>query len=138
MTDLLLDTNVISETRRKHRSRNFEVWWDQVEDTELFISVLSLGEIERGVERMRKRDPSQAAALADWNDGLRRLFHRRVLPISEEVAMRWGKLGADRPRPDIDTLIAATAIEHDMTLVTRNVRDFAGLDLLVLDPFNED
>lgn len=99
------------------------------------MSVLTLGEIRSGIERIRRRDPAQARALEAWLTRLRRGYGDRTLPISPEVGDRWGRLNAVRPLPTVDSLIAATALEHGLTLVTRNVDDYAGTGVALFNPF---
>ena len=133
----LLDTNVISEVRKADRC-NVAVarWFAAVSDADLFISVLVTGEIRRGIERLRGRDASQAEILERWLQDVMTSYADRVLPIDGRVADAWGRLGAARPVPVIDGLLAATARVHDMTLVTRNVQDVEGLGVSVLNPFD--
>ena len=132
----LLDTNVISEVRKGARcNAGVAAWFAGVPDADLFISVLVTGEIRRGVERVRPRDPRQAEALEHWLGDLIESYADRVLPVDARVAEAWGRLGAARPVPVIDALLAATAHVHDMTLVTRNASDVDGLAVAVLNPF---
>jgi predicted nucleic acid-binding protein len=132
---LLLDTSIISELRRARRNPGFNRWWQEVREVDLHLSVLTLGEIDRGVEQLRSRDGAQADTIAAWCDRVRQSFGWRVLEIDEEVARCWGQLSSDRSRPVVDTLIAATAKVHDLTLVTRNVTDFEGLPITLCNPF---
>ncbi|MCK9486911.1 MAG: type II toxin-antitoxin system VapC family toxin [Dehalococcoidia bacterium] len=132
----LLDTNIIAELRKGQRgNRGVLDWIEGVEATDLFLSVLVLGEIRLGIERLRPRDPRQADALETWHDDIDRRFAGRVLDVTTEVADRWGRIRAARPLPIIDSLLAATALVHGLTFVTRNGRDVAGLGVDVLDPF---
>ena len=132
----LLDTNVISEVRKGARcNAALAAWYAGVPDADLFISVLVCGEIRRGVERVRPRDPRQAEALERWLEDLIESYADRVLPVDDRVAEAWGRLGAVRPIPVIDALLAATAHVHDMALVTRNASDVDGLGVAVLNPF---
>lgn len=132
---LLLDTNVISELQRTRRHPDFQRWWEQQELPDLWISVLTLGEVQRGIEDLRARDAAHSTALQSWFDRIVSLFHDRILPVTADIAVIWGRMSGDRTRPPIDTLLAATAGAHDLTLVTRNTRDFAGLGISLLDPF---
>lgn len=132
----LLDTNVISELRRKQPDRGVVEWLEQRPAAALHLSVLTVGELRKGIETVE--DPRRKAALVDWLEiELPAFFHGRILPIDHEVADRWGRIVADanRPLPAIDSLIAATASFHGLTLVTRNVRDFAGLPIDALNPW---
>lgn len=132
----LLDTNVISEVRKGERCNpRVAAWFTAVRDTDLFISVLVTGEIRRGVERLRRRDARQAEALERWLEELADSYADRVLPIDARVADAWGRLGALRPVPVIDGLLAATARVHDMTLVTRDASAVDDLGVNVLNPF---
>jgi predicted nucleic acid-binding protein len=100
-----------------------------------FISALVIGEIRRGVERIRRRDPASARHLDLWLTHLRRDFSDRILPVTEEVADLWGQFGAVQPSPVIDGLLAATALTHDLTLVTRNEADVRAFAVRVINPF---
>ena len=131
----LLDTNVVSETRRKVPDGHVVAWLAAVGQDELYVSVLTLGELANGVARRRLRDPDGAASLAHWLEGIELLFADRVLPIDTAVAVAWGEFSADRSRPVVDTLLAATAMVHGLPLVTRNLKDIEGLPVPVLDPW---
>jgi len=132
----LLDTNVISETRRKLPSPQVVSWFRQVEPAALNISVLTLGEIAKGVARHARRDAVQAAALQQWLESTRLNYSDRILGIDSEIAETWGRLAAERPLAVIDGLIAATALVRGLTLVTRNVGDIAGTGVTVLNPWD--
>jgi predicted nucleic acid-binding protein len=131
----LLDTNVISEIRRG-RDESVRAWTKQVHDAKLYLSVLTVGEIRKGIETLRPRDPAQADMFAGWLQGLLAQFSDRVLPIDARVAEQWGRLNAQRTRNTVDSLIAATAHVYVLTLVTRNVSDFAGCDVPLLNPWD--
>ena len=132
----LIDTNVISELRRGARCHAaVSAWWAGVEDSDLFLSVLSLGEIRKGCEAIRPRDAGRAAMLERWLADIAIAFGPRVLRIDERVAETWGRLSAARTVPVVDALLAATALVHDLTLVTRNTGDLEGLGAKVLNPF---
>ena len=133
----LLDTNVISEVRKADRcNAGVASWFASVKDADLFISVVVTGEIRQGIERLRRRDSRQAEILERWLEDIVTAYADRVLPIDGRVADVWGRLGAVRPIPVIDGLLAATARVHDMTLVTRNAPDVEGLGVPVLNPFD--
>lgn len=133
----LIDTNVISEVRKGARcDANVAAWWASVEDAEIFLSPLVLGEIRNGIERARGLDPAKAAVLEDWLGQVRNGFADRLVPIDAAVAEEWGRMSAIRPVPVIDCLLAATAKAHGLTLVTRNGSDVAGLGATVVNPFD--
>lgn len=132
----LIDTNIIFEVRKGGRcNAKVAEWYESVRDAELYLSVLVLGEIRRGIELTRPRDPAKALALEAWLDAVGDAFAERILPINPDVADEWGRMAASRPIPVIDGLLAATAKIHRMTLVTRNEADVAGLGAKVLNPF---
>jgi len=109
-----------------------------VEDAELYLSVLTLGEIRKGVEQLRRRDPAQAEVFAQWLLELQSQFSQRILAIDERVSTRWGYLNAARNRNTVDSLIAATAYVHELTVATRNTQDFEGCGIALVDPFRFD
>lgn len=132
----LVDTNIISEVRKGSRcDADVAAWYGTIDDSDLFLSVLVLGEIRRGVELVRPRDPEQAAVLDTWLGEVDAAFGERVLAVDRTVTNEWGRMGAIRPVPVIDGLLAATAKVHELTLVTRNDADVAGLGAEVLNPF---
>jgi len=122
-TRYLLDTNVISETRKVRPSERVLVFLATTLSEVLFLSALTFGKLRKGVMSKRQRDVPSAESIGRWVDGLEAIFPDRILPINPARARRWGELSAERPLPVIDTLIAATAIDHGLTLVTRNIRD---------------
>ncbi len=134
----LLDTNVISEMRKRERAEPKVVRWaarTPVED--IGTSVIVLAEIRRGIELKRRRDPDQATSLDRWFVQMRTRLGDRVLPIDEPIAEAWALLGIPHPLPLIDGLLAATAKVHGLTLVTRNIGDIARTGVSLLDPFAE-
>ena len=133
----LLDTNIVSEVRKGWRSDpNVSNWYAGVDESKLFISSLTIGEIRRGIElARRRRDVDQAEALGTWLQTVIQHFSGRSLTVDTEEAGTWGLISAIRTVPVVDSLLAATAIVHDMTLVTRDVADVAGLGVQVLNPF---
>ena len=135
MTRYLLDTNIVSELRRSRPDTGVVSWFDGVAGADLYLSVLTIGEIHQGVERLRRRDPLQCDRIAEWLDQLVASFSSRILRVDRLVARRWALLNAQRPLPAIDSLLAATAIEHDAVLVTRNVRDLVGTGVPLHNPF---
>ncbi len=131
----LLDTNVLSETRRKQADERVISFLAAAEPSALYISVLTLGELRKGVALKKRSDPDSAKKLGAWVDGLEFSFADRILGIDAATARLWGELSAQRPRPVIDTLLAATAVVHELTLVTRNTSDVQGIKLKLLDPW---
>jgi len=131
----LLDTDVISELRRRRRNRNVVAWISNVSAADLFLSVVTIGEIELGIARQRVRNPSFAKDLADWLEVTLRAYEERILPLTVGIARRWGRLAAQLGNNQLDLAIAATALEHGLTVVTRNVSDFEPTGVTVLDPF---
>ncbi len=132
----LIDTNVLSELRRRDPDVNVVRWMVDRPATALYLSVLTLGELRKGVEGLAEGDRKRR--LLDWLEiELPTFFAGRILPVDAAVAERWGRLlaQAGRPLPAIDSLLAATALAHGLTLVTRNLRDFQHPDLTVLDPW---
>lgn len=131
----LLDTNVVSEIRKRRPDPNARAWWDATASRDLHLSVLVLGEIRQGVERRRRRDPGAADQLDRWLAELVERFADRILDVDAAVADRWGLLNVPDQLPTIDGLLAATALVHGMVLVTRNVEDVRRTGVTILDPF---
>jgi predicted nucleic acid-binding protein len=131
----LLDTNVLSETRKKQADERVMAFLSAVEPSALYISVLTLGELRKGVTHKGRFDPEAAKRLEFWVEGLEEGFADRILGIDLATARLWGELSGQRPRPVIDTLLAATAVVHGLTLVTRNSSDVEDIALKVLDPW---
>jgi len=132
----LLDTSVVSELRRGAAAdKGVAEWFDDRSADDLCLSVVTVGEIRQGIEQLRGRNGTQAAALDRWLTGLLQFYEDRLLYIDGDVAEEWGRLRARRNPPVVDALLAATARVHELTLVTRNVRDFTGLQVRVLNPF---
>jgi toxin FitB len=132
----LVDTNVVSEARRG--SRQAVAWLRSVRPESVYLSALTLGEIMRGVALRRKSDPQTATRLTEWLEQLLQDHSDRILPVTDRIALEWGRIAALRPRGDIDGLIAATAIVHDLILVTRNVRDFEDIVVSVINPWSSE
>ncbi len=138
--NLLLDTNVLSEVTKPQPAENVLLWLDGLDEDRTFISVISLAEIRRGVvllEKGRRRN-----ALEDWlSNDLPQRFEGRVLPVTEQVSMAWGDLlghakKSGRGLSSMDGIIAATAMAHNLTLATRNVKDFDGFDIKIINPWS--
>jgi len=137
MSRYLLDTNVVSEMRKGKRANpGVLAWLASVEDADLCLSVLVVGEIRRGVEQARSSTPAKARALEVWLGGLEQNYGGRVLPLTTEIAAEWGRLSALCPLSPVDGLVAATALVHDLTLVTRNVNDMVLSGVQLLNPFS--
>jgi len=132
----LLDTNVISEIRKGSRGDPGVQRWSAGRDDDAYISVLTLGELRRGIELKRRRDPEAAGHLDAWLNVLTSTFAARIIPVDQRVAEQWGHLGVPDPVPAIDGLLAATAMVHGLTLVTRNVSHVAKTGVPVLNPFD--
>jgi toxin FitB len=130
----LLDTNVVAEIRRG-RDPHVRAWIGDAEDIDLHISVMTLGEIRKGIELLRARDPAQAEVFASWLDELHKRFADRIVPIDARIAEEWGRLNAAMTRNTVDSLIGATARVHGLTVVTRNTGDFDGCGVPILDPW---
>jgi toxin FitB len=130
----LVDTNVVSEARRG--SRQAVGWLRSVRPDAVYLSALTLGEIMRGIVLRQKSDPRTAARLAEWLERLRHDHTDRILPVTDRIALEWGRIAALRPRGDVDGLIAATAIVHDLILVTRNVGDFEDTRVSLINPWD--
>ena len=134
----LLDTNVLSETRKHRPAAAVAGWIAATPPDRLHVSVLTLGEIERGIARVRGRgDGQQATALERWLQDVEAGFEDRVVPVTLPVAAAWGRQQYAQPLPVIDALIAATAQVHGMTVVTRNVKDFEPAGVQLLNPFTD-
>lgn len=136
----LLDTNVLSEGRRKQPEPGVIGWLERTPETNLYLSVLVLGEVRKGIAKLS--DEAKQAALFTWLEAeLMLRFGERVLGVDAETALVWGRLSGDserrgEPLPVVDTLLAATALRHNLTLVTRNARDFRRYPVEVFDPWN--
>jgi predicted nucleic acid-binding protein len=132
----LLDTNVISELRKGDRADpNVTSWFADVADEEIFLSVLTIGEIRRGIESVRRRDPDSATSLDSWLFRLSEAHRDRILPVDRAIGEEWGRMSVPDPLPVVDGLLAATAKVLGLTLVTRNVADVEDTGAELLDPF---
>lgn len=133
----LIDTNIISEVRKGARCNpGVAKWWAEVAEGDIWLSTLILGEIRKGVELARRRDPEKASVLEAWLGEIVSGFGERVLAVDAATAEEWGRMSAIRPVPVIDALLAATAKTNGLTLVTRNEADVAELGVDVLNPFD--
>jgi predicted nucleic acid-binding protein len=129
----LVDTNVISDAEK--RVPEPTQWLSATDPDEIYLSVVTLGEIVRGIARVQTSASQKAARLNAWLADLRRNNAERILPVTDEIAIAWGRISAGRSRDSADGLIAATALVHDLIVVTRNVADFADTGVTVLDPW---
>jgi predicted nucleic acid-binding protein len=134
----LLDSNIVSELRKRERvDEKVRQWFAGVEDAELFLSVLTLGEIRRGIELIQRRDKPRALALARWFHLLVTGYESRILSVDQKIAEEWGRMNAKTTLPVIDGLLAATARVHGLTFVTRNTKDVTRTGVPCLNPFGE-
>jgi predicted nucleic acid-binding protein len=132
----LIDTNILSELRKRGRcDPHVAAWYRSARREELFLSVLVIGELRRGAERVRHSDARQFTALEKWLILAVDRFADRIIPIDRMVAEEWGRIGADAQVPVVDALLAATAKVRRLTMVTRNVRDFSAAGVQLLNPF---
>jgi toxin FitB len=133
----LLDTNVISELRKGERAdQSVREWFSELADEEIFLSVLTIGEVRRGIENVRRRDPDSAAALDSWLARLAEAHRDRILPVDRTIAEEWGRMNVPDPLPVVDGLLAATAKVVGLTFATRNVADVEGSGVELVDPFS--
>jgi len=133
----LLDTNVLSETRKKKADPGVLAFLEAADSDALYLSVLVIGELRKGVSAKMRTDPVAGKSLAAWVEGLEFGFADRILGIDSATARLWGDWSGERPRPVVDTLLAATAVLHGLTLVTRNERDVRGIQVKVHNPWVE-
>ncbi len=133
---ILLDTVVLSELRKASPNAGVVAYIQTQPEDSLFLSVLTLGEIEAGIEKQRRAAPEFAAALAQWLAQLERQFAPCILPVTPAIAKVWGRLCVQTGNKGIDNLIAATALCHDLTVATRNLKDFVPTGVRVFDPFS--
>jgi predicted nucleic acid-binding protein len=131
---LLLDTNVVSEIRRG-RDPHVRAWAAAVNDIEVHLSVMTLGEIRVGIELLRRRDPAQSEIFNRWLVELHARFAERIMAIDTRIAEEWGRLNAGAPRNTVDSLIAATARVHGFIVVTRNIDDFKDCGVPLINPW---
>lgn len=131
----LLDTVVLSELRKRDRNPNVVRWLTGKAANDIFLSAVTIGEIERGIVRQRGKDPAFAEALESWLDRTIQIYGDRILPVDTQTARRWGSLSGRIGNDGADLLIAATALEHGLTVVTRNIRHFEPTGVTLIDPF---
>jgi hypothetical protein len=131
----LLDTNVISEPRRKQPDAKVISWLGKLDSADAHVSVLTFGEFVKGIVLIARRDAVQAEALRRWFEATRRRYADQTIPIDMDIAELWGQLVAKRPMPTVDGLLAATALVRDLTFVTRDTRDIAGTGVRTFNPW---
>jgi predicted nucleic acid-binding protein len=132
----LVDTVTLSELRKRQRDPMVVAWFERQRAADIYLSVISIGEIERGIARQRAADPGFAGALTSWLDRVLTLYGERIVQFDLRAARRWGALSAALGNDSADLMIAATALEHGLTVVTRNVSDFGPTGVSVIDPFS--
>jgi predicted nucleic acid-binding protein len=133
----LVDTNVLSEARKPRQAdTGVTNWLLSTAPERLYLSVLVLGEVRRGTDALARRDARAAAVFEDWLGRVQQDYAERILPVTEQIAQQWGRMDVIRPMPAIDGLMAATAVVHDLTFVTRNGRDVEGSGARTLNPFS--
>lgn len=136
MNGVLLDTNIVSELRKQERAHtHVRAWFAAQPADRLFLSVLTIGELRRGVLLVRRRDAAQADRLETWLAGLIESAGDRILGVDERVALRWAQMMVPQPRPVVDALLAATASAHGLVLATRNTADVEGTGVPLVNPF---
>lgn len=134
----LLDTNVLSEIRKGARcDSQVSEWWNTTETSEIYLSVIVVGEVYRGIDKLMKTNPVLARKFQTWLRSIVREYDGRILVFDLKATEIWGKLTSKRTLPLADGLLAATALAHDLTLVTRNIRDIKGTGVRYLNPFQE-
>ena len=131
----LIDTVVLSELRKKNRSERVVNWFRSTRSVDIFLSVVTIGEIERGIKQQQRNNVEFSQELAKWLDGILLHYTDRILPVSINIARRWGALSAEIGNSGADILIAATALEHGLSVVTRNQRHFTPTGVPVVNPF---
>ncbi len=131
----LLDTNVLSEARRPQGDEGVKRWLSSAHIADVYLSVLAVGEIRRGIERLKLRDPVGAEVYETWLGTILRDYADRILPVDAEIAEEWGRMSVPDPIPIVDGLMAATAKVRGMTFVTRNTADVERTGVRVLNPF---
>jgi len=138
MSGYLLATNVLSELRKaSHCDAGVRQWFADTPEEEMFVSVLVLGEIRQGIERLRLRDPAQARVLDKWLRWIGTAFSERILPVDDKIADQWGRLGTRQPVPVLDGYLAATALVQGLSMVSRDEEGFRHTGVPVINPFSK-
>jgi len=132
----LLDTMIISELRRKNRDAKVKKWFSSISPDDVFLSAVTIGEIENGIAKQLKVNPEFAHDLTIWLEGLLQNYSDRILPFTAQIARRWGRLCGSLGRADADIMIAATALEHNLIVSTRNVSHFEVTGVIIINPFD--
>ena len=131
----LLDTDILSAIRRKQRDQNLEKWLLSINSLDVYISVVTIGEVERGITQQRRNNPEFAEVLQRWLDTILQRYQQRILPLSINIAQRWGRLSAELGHNSADLMIAATALEHNLIVATRNTRHFEPTQVGLINPY---
>lgn len=131
----LLDTDILSGIRRKQRDTNLEKWLRSINPADCYLSVVTIGEVERGITQQRRINPEFAKDLQNWLDTILQRYEQRILPLSIGVARRWGQLSGELGHNSADLMIAATALEHNLTVATRNTRHFEPTQVSLINPY---
>ena len=132
----LLDTDILSAIRRKQRDANLEKWLRSITNpSNIYLSVITIGEVERGITRQMLINPEFAIDLKHWLDNILNRYEDRILPLTVDITRRWGQLSGELGHNSADLLIAATALEHNLTIVTRNTRHFEPTKVPLINPY---
>lgn len=131
----LLDTDILSAIRRKQRDPNLENWLHSIQSAELYLSVVTIGEIERGISQQKRINPAFAKDLQQWLEVILLKYEQRILPLTITIARRWGQLSGEIGHSSADLMIAATALEHNLTVATRNTRHFEPTQVNLINPY---
>lgn len=133
----LLDTNILSELRKRQRCHpGVARWFAAIEDEEIYLSALVIGEIRKGIELIRRHNSVTAARLESWLQQVIQDYDERILPIDQTVAEEWGRMNVPNPLPTVDAWLAATAKVYDLVLATRNVSDIQATGINHVNPFD--
>ncbi len=133
----LIDTDVLSALRRRERHPKIVDWLNRQATTDLYLSVVTIGEVERGITQQKRHNPEFARRLTLWRESVLASYGDRILDVDLPIARRWGRLTADLGHRAVDLMIAATALQHGLTVVTRNVKHFEPTGVKTLNPFSE-
>jgi toxin FitB len=131
----LVDTDVLSELRKRRSDANVVTWFDPIASTDLFLSTVTVFEIELGIEQRQRDNPAFANGLTAWLAAVLQLYGERVLPLTTNIARRWGRISAQVGNKNLDLALAATALEHGLTVVTRNVAHYERTGVAIVNPF---